>query len=223
LLVYAEPFNTLILDKKGFRNPIPEVKGLAPKENMKAWVDRKSHIHNFGHVAAAYKGYREYPEIKLLADLLEIKPLKEFTRCSMLQSADILMKKYPMEFTRSGLRDHVDDLLARFCNRSLGDTVFRIGCDLKRKLHKNDRVIGPLIDGIKLQSDVEYILQTFVNGLGFRATDENGRPYPEDIEFSEMLENKGLEYTLFNICGLDMINDRTIADKILVSAALRYP
>ena len=38
LLVYAEAYNTLILDRQGFLNPVPEVAGLAPKENMKAWV-----------------------------------------------------------------------------------------------------------------------------------------------------------------------------------------
>jgi len=35
LMVFAEPYNTLILDKKAFKCPIPEVKGLDPKENMK--------------------------------------------------------------------------------------------------------------------------------------------------------------------------------------------
>ena len=42
LLLYAEAYNTLILDAKGFRNPIPNVPGLDPKENMAAYVDRKS-------------------------------------------------------------------------------------------------------------------------------------------------------------------------------------
>jgi len=218
LLVYAEPFNTLILDKMAFRNPVPEVAGLAPKENMKAWVDRKSHIHNFGHVAGAYRGFREYPEIKLLADLLEIRSLKEFTRNSMLQSADILMKKYPGEFTPADLTEHIDDLLSRFCNRSLGDTVFRVGCDLKRKLYRSDRVLGPLIDGIQLNSPVSYILETFINGLEFRATDETGKQYPGDVEFSETLNNKGLEYVIFNICGLDRYQDRDVAGEILNAA-----
>ena len=57
LQVFAEPYNTLILDKKGFKNPIPAIEGLAPKENMKAWVDRKLFIHNLGHATTAYLGY----------------------------------------------------------------------------------------------------------------------------------------------------------------------
>src|SRR5690606_24195602 len=42
LVIFAEPYNTLILDAKAFRNPIPDVAGLAPKSNIKAWVDRKA-------------------------------------------------------------------------------------------------------------------------------------------------------------------------------------
>ncbi len=219
LLVYAEPFNTLILDKKGFRNPIPEVEGLAPKENMKAWVDRKSHIHNFGHVAAAYKGYRKYPDIRLLADLLEIRPVMEFTRAAMLQCADILLKKYPGEFTSAELTEHTDDLLTRFCNRSLGDTVFRVGCDLRRKLHRGDRVLGPLADGILLNSPVELIVETFLNGLRFGAVDEGGRQFPGDAEFSETFRNKGLEYVMYSICGLARNIDKETAGRIISAAA----
>src|SRR5690606_1865366 len=37
LKIFAEPYNTLILDKKAFKGQIPDVKGLSPKENMKAW------------------------------------------------------------------------------------------------------------------------------------------------------------------------------------------
>jgi len=51
LQVFAEPYNTLILAIKSIKNPIPDVPGLSPKENMKAWVDRKLLIHNLGHAA----------------------------------------------------------------------------------------------------------------------------------------------------------------------------
>jgi mannitol-1-phosphate 5-dehydrogenase len=62
------------------------------------------------------------------------------------------MKKYPGEFRPEQLTDHIDDLLRRFENRALGDTVFRVGCDLKCKLHKNDRIMSPLIDGFNRRS-----------------------------------------------------------------------
>jgi mannitol-1-phosphate 5-dehydrogenase len=149
LIVYAEPYNTLILDKRAFKNPIPDVKGLAPKDNMKAWVDRKSHIHNFGHAAAAYAGFQTDPSLKYLSDVLNIEAVKTYTRIAMLQSAEVLLKKHPGEFTLKELTEHIDDLLSRFENKALGDTVFRVGCDLKRKLHRDDRILSPIIDGIK--------------------------------------------------------------------------
>lgn len=215
LVVYAEPYNTLILDKKAFKNPIPEVDGLAPKDNIKAWVDRKSYIHNFGHAAAAYVGFKADPSITFLSDILNITSVKEFTRQAMLQSAEVLMKKHPLEFTLSELTEHIDDLLSRFENRALGDTVFRVGCDLKRKLHRNDRILSPLIEGIKTISRVDRIVQTFICGLYFRAKDENGEMYPGDIEFYEALQEKGLFYVLCNLCGLDPVKDINIIEYIM--------
>lgn len=217
LQVFAEPFNTLILDKKAFKNSIPNVKGLAPKDNMKAWVDRKSHIHNFGHAAAAYAGFMVDPSVQYLADILKIPSVKKFTRSAMLQSADVLLRKYPGDFTFSELTDHIDDLLNRFENRNLGDTVFRVGCDLKRKLHRNDRILGPLIDGIQTKSQVNIILMTFFYGLCFRARDASGNMCPDDIEFSKALHEKGLYYVLSNLCGLNPITDRKVINRILSS------
>jgi mannitol-1-phosphate 5-dehydrogenase len=217
LQVQAEPYNTLILDKKAFKNPIPDVKGLAPKDNMKAWVDRKSHIHNFGHTTATYAGFLVDASALYLADILKIPSVKKFTRSAMLQSAEVLMKKYPGEFTLSELTDHIDDLLGRFENRALGDTVFRVGCDLKRKLHRNDRILSPLIDGIQTKSPVNKILMTFAYGLCFRAVDESGNMFPDDLEFSKALHEKGLSYVLCNLCGLNPSDDRKVINRILSS------
>jgi hypothetical protein len=56
-----------------------------------------------------------------------MKEVYRLTRAAMLQAAHILQKLYPEEFTRASLEDHVDDLLNRFQNSSLKDTVFREG------------------------------------------------------------------------------------------------
>ena len=79
LQIFAEPYNTLILNKKGFKNPIPEIKGLAPKENMKAWVDRKLFIHNLGHSATSYIGYVHNPGFIYLYEALTVSEI--FDQC----------------------------------------------------------------------------------------------------------------------------------------------
>ena len=70
-----------------------------PKENIKAWVDRKLFIHNLGHATAAYLGFRKYPQAVYIYEVLDDPEIYENTRKTMLQSADILMALYPGEFT----------------------------------------------------------------------------------------------------------------------------
>ena len=212
LQVFAEPYNTLILDKKGFRNPIPEIEGLSPKENMKAWVDRKLFIHNLGHAATAYLGYQYNPEFKFLHEALAVPELHEQVRETMLQSAHILLTKYPEDFILNTLTEHIDDLLFRFQNKALGDTVFRVGCDLKRKLSAEDRLAGAIHLALELNLPYDKILFSLVAGCYFRAGNEHGQLLPDDLEFAEFLE-KGFLNVLSNICGFDSVKDKNIFDQ----------
>ncbi len=185
LTVVAEPYNSLIVDALGFRNDIPDVEGLAPKKNMKAWVDRKIFIHNMGHATLAYHANYLNPELIYTWEALEIEQLKEVTRKTMIQSMEILMAIYPDEFTRNQLTEHIDDLLDRFSNKALGDTIFRVGCDLSRKLNKDDRLMVPIIAGIETGKEYSLILEAWVKGCSFNATDKQGNMLQEDEIFKK--------------------------------------
>ena len=185
LSVYAEAYNTLILDARGFRNPIPDVPGLAPKQNMKAWVDRKLFIHNMGHATLAYQTNFSHPQIKFTWEALEDKALFTVTRETMIRSAEILLAVYPEEFTMDQLTDHIDDLLLRFSNKALGDTIFRVGCDLPRKLNVDDRLMVPVLAGRERKKDYSPILEAWVKGCFFNATDDHGEMLPVDRQFKE--------------------------------------
>jgi mannitol-1-phosphate 5-dehydrogenase len=209
LQIFAEPYNTLILDKKAFRNPIPEINGLEPKENMKAWVDRKLFIHNLGHSAAAYIGYFYYPDFVYIHEVLDVPKLLCQVRIAMQQGAYILINKYPGEFTFDGLCDHIDDLLHRFRNISLGDTIFRVGCDLKRKLGPQDRLTGAIKSAAELNLPYDKILSALIYACYFRAKGEDGNMLHEDLEFVNHY-NSDLERILTEVCGFDKIRDRQL-------------
>jgi mannitol-1-phosphate 5-dehydrogenase len=202
LQIYAEPYNTLILDRKGFLNPVPDVPGLAPKENIKAWVDRKSFIHNLGHVACAYLGFVSDPGYTYIYEVLENEQNKTQVRETMLEAAAILLSMYPDVFTMNDLTEHIDNLIDRFENRSLKDTVFRVGMDLHRKLGPEDRLAGAIRAGIRAQKPVNRILYTLVCGTFFRACDENGDLFEGDEKFIAHF-NKGPWHVLKEICGFD--------------------
>lgn len=203
LQVFAEPYNTLIVAKNGFKNPIPEISYLAPKENIKAWVDRKLFIHNLGHATAAYLGFQKYPKMVFINEVLGDPALNGICRQTMLQSADILMSLYPEEFTPSQLEAHIDDLLERFKNVALGDTIFRVGCDLYRKLSPEDRLVAPINAALKLNKPYDLIYDALIAGISFRGADENGKYLPADEQFFKEAE-KGIKHILENICKLKL-------------------
>lgn len=213
LLVYAESYNTLILDKKEFKNPIPKVAGLSPKENIKAWVDRKAFIHNLGHAAAAYFGYFKYPERKYLYEVLADKEVYSFTREAMKQSANALINEYPNVFTVNDLDTHIDDLICRFQNKALCDTVFRVGYDLKRKLSAGDRVVGAIKLAQKTGNSFDRLIEVLIYGLLFRAKNEFDHLYQEDIEFIFKLQTDVVN-VLTSVCGFDNQLDMDIINNI---------
>jgi mannitol-1-phosphate 5-dehydrogenase len=219
LWVFAEPYNRLILDKRGFRNLIPAVEGLAPVENIKAYVDRKLFIHNLGHAAAAYFGFQSAPDRTYVWEVLEAPEVFERARRAMMESAKALCREYPETFSMSRLEGHVDDLLRRFRNRALGDTVFRVGRDLYRKLGKTDRLIGALLLGKKHDCETEEIARAVAAAARFRATDEKGEMFPDDTAFAEQEFPKGLERVLTHVCGLsrdDPLEARAMAEILRV-------
>jgi mannitol-1-phosphate 5-dehydrogenase len=214
LRVFAESYNTLILDKKGFVGTIPPVEGLSLKAHMKAWVDRKAFIHNLGHATAAYKGYFDHPEAVYMYEVLADPEVLRFTGEVMVQSAEILLEVYPEEFSRKDLSAHIDDLLARFRNRNLGDTVFRVGHDLYRKLGKDDRFMGIIRLALKTGKPFARILEAMTLALFFRAGDESNREFPGDIEFNEAFK-KDPDALLESICGRGVVKETDLPAAVM--------
>jgi mannitol-1-phosphate 5-dehydrogenase len=204
LLVYAEAYNTLIVDAEAFLNPVPAVPGLAPTRNIAAYVERKLFVHNLGHAAAAYLGYLADPYAGYIWQVMEQREIREMAEAAMWESGRALIAAYPEEFTEGNLRAHIDDLLGRFANRALGDTVFRVGRDLLRKLSRDDRVIGAmrfdLAHGVACPATARVAAAAFE----FRGTDERHRLYAPDAKFAEAYYPRGLDTILTEVCGLDL-------------------
>jgi mannitol-1-phosphate 5-dehydrogenase len=214
LVVFAEPYNSLILDGKGFKSPIPVFKGLAPKSNIKAWVDRKAFIHNLGHATAAYYGHFLHPEMVYMYEILEDKKVLQFTRSVMMQSAEILCKVYINDFTLKDLEDHVDDLLYRFRNKALQDTIFRVGHDLPRKLAPDDRFMGAIHLGINSGMKYDLIVKAMSYGFSFRAVNEEGKTFPDDAELLAAFREDP-EALFFNMLGFDPQDDTKIINQLI--------
>jgi mannitol-1-phosphate 5-dehydrogenase len=217
LWIFAEPYNTLIVDKCGFKNPIPAIDGISAKDNITAFVDRKLFIHNLGHAAAAYFGYQHNPAFLYIYEPLELPEIFQKVKQCMMQSAVALNREYPADLSMPDLEDHIYDLLERFQNKALGDTIFRVGRDLYRKLDKNDRLVGAMLLAKRHSGRCDLIAEAVIAACRFRARDEHGQLFPEDQEFVEKDFPQGIEHILTHICHLSREHEceSEVIDEIL--------
>jgi mannitol-1-phosphate 5-dehydrogenase len=225
LWVFAEAYNELIVDGRGFLNPLPMAPGLKPVDDIRAWVERKLYIHNLGHAAAAYLGYAARPEACLLADALAAPGVLEGARAAMTQSAAALARAFPAAFSPSDLAEHIEDLLARFANRALGDTVYRVGSDLSRKLAREDRIAGPMLLCARHGLALEAIARVWRAALTFRPLDAAGRPHPGDAALLAELAPLGPQAALARLARLDPADpiDARVIDACLADAPAEPP
>lgn len=141
LAVCAEPYDELPVDLAGFRPvgcELPKIPNLVAFTPFRFFIERKLLIHNMGHALQAYVGYQKgYNYIFEIATDGEIKYI--LTR-ALIESARALAKRHgaPLDDTMQ----FAEDLMIRFENKMLVDTVARVGRDPKRKLSSGDRLTG---------------------------------------------------------------------------------
>ncbi|MDR1505692.1 MAG: mannitol-1-phosphate 5-dehydrogenase [Treponema sp.] len=185
LLLFAEEYETLIVDKRGFKGPIPDIKALCPVEPIEAYVDRKLFIHNLGHAAAAYFGYRVSGDSRdaTIPRALALPGIEGAVRQAMNESASALRAEYPGVFGTQDLSLHIEDLVSRFKNTALADTVYRVGRDLPRKLSRDDRLAGAMLLCAKHHLPFGAIAKVYRAALDFACPGEDGVLFPPDAEF----------------------------------------
>ena len=214
LLLFAEAYNKIIVDKKAFKMGVPEIEGIEPKDNMTAYVDRKLFVHNMGHAATTYLGYITDPEIRYIWQAIENEHVRSVVQRAMWESGESLIREYPEEFDKQNMREYIDDLIRRFDNRFLGDTIYKVGRDLPRKLSRNDRLIGALLLDQKNSVPAYYTTIATAAAMFFRARDERGSLYFKDKIFAEEMYPRGIDYILEHICSLDPRKDKALFQRI---------
>ena len=203
LTLYAEPYNTLVVDRRGFLGPLPLIPQLKAVDSMKAWVVKKLYVHNLGHAAAAYLGYQAHPESTYLWEVLQDPLVKDRVRNAMDLGAQVVQRQFPGIFSTQELDDHIEDLIIRFQNRALGDTIYRVGRDVGRKLSWDDRIGGALLAAHRYGLGVDGLAQVFLAALDFRATDPvSGRLFPGDQELFDSLADLPKSEQIQRVLGI---------------------
>ena len=190
LRVCVEPFCNLIVDKAGFKGQIPAITNMSAYAPFQLYIERKLFLHNMGHSLTAYLGnLKGYEFIWQAIDDAEIECL---ALRAMTESALALSIRYDASF--KDLYDHVEDLLFRFTNKKLGDTVFRVGRDLNRKLSKDDRLVGAIHSCIEAGVKPYALYAAYAAATKFAFDDASKMPASEIMTSISELDTNSEEY-----------------------------
>ena len=171
LLLRVDPSSELPVDSAAFRGQIPALNGIIPYTPFEFYMMRKLFLNNGSHALCAYLGYEKGMEY--IWQAIEDDGIRAAARASMQANADALVAKYG-EGVRQNVQDYIEDLLARFPNHALNDTVARVGADPVRKLRRNDRIVGAALFAIEQGVDpaelqqalkeqgIEYVMEKYM-------------------------------------------------------------
>lgn len=193
LRVYVEEYCELPVEKDAFKGEIPDIKNMIPFSPFDLYIQRKLYMHNMGHATAAYLGFLK--DYTYIWETTKNTTIKLITLRALFESATALSieHSYPLQ----KLIEHSDDLLYRFGNKLLGDTVFRVGRDPVRKLAVNDRLIGASKLCIKHGITPAYICIGIAAGYAFSPDEDEAA-----ARVRHTVLNEGIEAALVQYSGI---------------------
>ncbi|MCR4575507.1 MAG: mannitol dehydrogenase [Lentisphaeria bacterium] len=211
--IKVEPYKELPVKRSGFVGPIPDIVAMMPYDDFDVFGARKLYVHNCGHALMSYVAYQRGYEYAYEA--LEDKEIRSFMLAGLRESVDGICAKFKAD--RDWLYAHVDDLLKRFANRSLGDTVYRLGRDPIRKLAAEDRLVGAANLAVEGGSKPAHLAWGIAAALLFNPADDPSAP----ILQAKIKEN-GVEAALAEVSGIqkDSVLGKLVLDayeKLLVN------
>lgn len=203
LLIAVEPYAELPADSAAFKGAIPQLVGLIPYSPFGFYVKRKLYIHNMGHALCAYFGWRRNYEY--IWEAVADDGIYEVAKGAMTDVANALSAEYDVPLP--DILDNVEDLLYRFGNKALGDTVARVAADPVRKLRKDDRLTGAALYCIACG----YKPGGIAAGIAAAIAYDN----PEDVSAGKVqktLQEEGAGAVIERYMGLE--KDSTLAEMV---------
>lgn len=193
LAICVEPYLELPVDRLGFKGELPELVSMVPFSPFDFFIRRKLFMQNMSHALIAYlgnlKGY-EY-----IWEANEDSNIRLAESNALAEIGLAMSKEYGVPY--SELETFSTDLIPRYDNKLLGDTIVRVGKDTKRKLSENDRLIG----AAKLCMKHGIVPVNIIKGIAaaYFFYPEGDEP---SLEVKAFLDENGILATLEKYCNV---------------------
>ena len=170
--IVVESYNELPVDKDALKTDVSDIYNIIPVSPFAMEKYKKYFMHNMSHAVVAYLGFvKGYEYIwQAVAD----KYIRDIAEQALGESIDAISVYF--NIPDSGLRKYAEDLIERYGNKYLADTVLRVGRDPVRKLGKDDRLAGAVSFCLKNGVNPEYILYGLAAAMYFDPQDDVSAP-----------------------------------------------
>ncbi len=177
LTVSAESYRELPFNRSQWHGDPPHIPGLIAVhgEQFHAYEMRKLFLHNGGHASLAYHGFSKGHH--LISDCARDETLVAELRGFWAEVATALRRSEHRDgaiFAPGVLEEFTEDLLHRFQNPLLGDTVARVGRDPLRKLAPGERLAGAAVFCQDHGVAPEYASRAIAAALHFAPPEDTG-------------------------------------------------
>ena len=190
LNIHSENYPYLQCDGDLLEGYVPAAKTIKPIGNFSNFLTRKLYTYNAASCVIAYlgwkKGYTNY------ADAANDEEILEMLDKNYEVTNRVLCREFGYE--EGDQREFAALSKAKFCDRTIIDTVARNARDPHRKLGANERIIGPIKLMHKYGEDASVLEQTAAAAILY---DHEG----EDA-WRAVKAEKTKEQILTDICGL---------------------
>lgn len=189
--INSENYPYLQCDADMLGGYIPEAETIKPVRNFSDFLTRKLFTYNAASCVIAYlgwmKGYTNYADAANDEDILKLLDQ------NYAVTNEVLCQEFGYE--KADQKEFAALSKAKFCDRTIVDTIARNARDPQRKLGANERIIGPIKLLHKYGEDASVLEQTAAAAVLYENEDET----VWKVIKSEKTEGQ----ILTEICGLD--------------------
>ena len=198
--VVVERYHEWDVEKAGFKGLIPEIPGMNIVDDLMSYVERKLFTLNGPNAVTGCLGFMK--GYKTVKEALEDREIYNVVWGMMEECGRMLIMRHG--FSNNEMLQYRTELMKRFLNPYIIDSVTRVAREPIRKLSPDDRIVAPM------RYAHEYNIPTpnYYIGIASMLLYENADD-AQSMKLQQMIKINGIKDVLRTLCNIQgQVSDR---------------
>jgi mannitol-1-phosphate 5-dehydrogenase len=194
LAILTNGYPVMPVDGLAFKGKVPQTNILHLSDNIKAEETRKIYTLNMAQTTLAYLGKPRGYEYAVQA--INDKDIHYVVSRALDEAALGLSREFG--FGTEEMKSWNNEIIQSLKNPIIKDTLERLGSDSRRKLGRNDRLVGPALLSRKHGAAIPlFLAQAIAYGFKFQQSKDPGTQAVQSF-----VKEHGIEQAIRTICGI---------------------